>query len=176
MSKLRLLPSKSLIIKLITLPFVHLGGDAGALLFVRMARFLRKEDEFVPILRQQSDVIPGRLYSHFGRILLAVRNPDPVTTHYYRSHQDSDEEPYEISQREFNQVILAKSQQAELPSERRDKYLLGVVTHKTLTGDKCSICACTLHGLPCHCYFADGSLTGYYRLIYTAKQYSDNPV
>jgi hypothetical protein len=133
------------------------------LLFViRCIRFLGKESQLIPELRCVPKIKTRRLYKHYGRILLAHENPDPVEMHYFRRATDTDEWK-EIRQAEYNQTL----QQQEKGKLRDVKLMF------KQTGAKCEQCACEQLHLPCACGFEGGERSGYYELIYEGYQPSD---
>jgi hypothetical protein len=133
------------------------------LFLIRIIRLLGKERDFIPQLRTQRVVRPRRLYSHFGRIVLSVSNPDPVRLHYYRRKYDG-EAWTEICKAEYENIVGLQSA----------GKLLDVSVRFEQTGQKCQFCVMNIQGIPCHCAFPGGDRTGYFKLIHQDKQYADD--
>jgi hypothetical protein len=132
------------------------------MLLLRILRFLGKEAEYVPQLRSQRVVRYNRLYHHFGRIVLAVKNPDPVELHYFRKKYD-EEGWTEICKQEYHHTLELQNKGMFLDVKLRFEQ----------RGDKCAICAMHRLAIPCHCCFPDGDRTGYFKLIHQNRQFSD---
>lgn len=117
-------------------------------------------------LRAGGKVLPNRLYRHFGRILVSRANPQKVEMRYYYAEIDpamsvrpKDDDWKECSEIHYNELMTRKD----------------AVTKYEQTGAPCEHCACQIYGLPCHCAFPRGAMTGYFELLHCNKQYSNNP-
>ena len=135
---------------------------------IRLIRLFHKEDQFIPQLRSvpEGKVLPNRLYRHFGRILVSRANPQKVEMRYYYAEIDpamsvrpKDDDWKECSEIHYNELMTRKD----------------AVTKYEQTGAPCEHCACQIYGLPCHCAFPRGAMTGYFELLHCNKQYSNNP-
>lgn len=129
------------------------------LLLIRLARFFRKEDTVAPELStiEPNAIKTGRIYTHYGRVLHARRNPQQVTTHYFLQGK-------ELTKEEYQRLIDTM-------------FVTGIYydIQMQYKGQFCQQCACELYGLPCRCDFSSGPFSGYYELIHTRKQYSTQP-
>jgi hypothetical protein len=133
---------------------------------VRIIRLLGKEGQLVPELRWCDSVLPGRVYRHFGRILLAHRNRETFSVRYFRrsslsadSDPDAAVESVEISREEY----YRRFEDGEASSLRME-----------MKGSPCAKCACEQLNIPCYCRFRGGERTGWFELINNPRQYSDN--
>lgn len=124
------------------------------LFIIRIVRLLKMQDRFIPELEQVPlcKVKPHRLYQHYGRILLSRRNPRRVEIIW----RDGLADP--ISEREYYRLF----------SSGQPCYI------DIMRGQACMDCAMRRLGLPCRCDFSTGAFTGWYELIASSKQYSDN--
>ena len=124
------------------------------LFIVRVLRLLGMQDKFMPELDTVAvgQVRRHRLYQHYGRILLARRNPRPVMATFSGICGQT------VGQQEYYD-LLTEGKQCSLDS---------------LSGQACDLCAMRSLGLPCRCDFRTGSFTGYYELVMAGRQYSDN--
>lgn len=137
------------------------------MLFIRLIRLFRKEDQLMPNLLSVSkgEVIPGRLYRHFGRVLVARENPEKVTMRYF----------YASVQCKNGKVQTGEWKQCDesmynIMISRKD-----FTTRYEQEGAPCSKCACEVYSLPCHCAFRNGARTGYFEQVSCSRQYTDNP-
>lgn len=128
------------------------------LLIIRLIRFFKAEDTYLPNLRAvpEGKVQHGRIYRYYGRILVA-RKWDHKITFQYEELKDGQWQP--CSQLRYD--IAEK--------ERGSEFVRAI-----RTGDACSRCYCQLQGLPCRCDFTTGTNTGYYELVHADTQYADN--
>ena len=128
------------------------------LFIIRMIRLFKAEEAFVPNLRTipEGAVRHDRIYRYYGRILISRRWQGPVMFHY-KVLDGTQWVP--CTELHYRETLALKGPEHAL-AERE--------------GDACSICACQKHGLPCRCDFVTGSNTGYYEIVHTDTQYSDN--
>lgn len=125
------------------------------LFFLRCIKLLKMQDKLMPEL----DTIPLRrvkphhIYQHYGRILVTYRNKEPVFVRFtdYMGSTISEEKYY------------------ELYSKNQPCYM------NDISGKACENCDIKKLGLPCRCDFSTGVFTGYFKVIHSYKQYSDNP-
>lgn len=127
------------------------------LLFViRCIKMLKMQDKLIPELEQQPQcaIRPHRLYQHYGRIVLSHSNPDVVYATF------TDDRGKELTEKQYFAAF----------SQGKPCYITQA------KGRACYRCAIHKIALPCRCDFKDGVFSGYYELVYSPKQYSDNPV
>lgn len=122
------------------------------LLFIlRVVRFLKMEDKLMPEL----DHVPvkqvriGRLYQHYGRIVVARRNDRDVSARFLNAHGS------QITEEEYYRNLHT----------HRDWMVTDV------KGRACDKCDFERLGLPCRCDFKRGAFKGYYQVIHTSKQF-----
>lgn len=130
------------------------------LMLVRIARFFRKEELLAPELSSVAErhIRIGRIYSHYGRILLTRRNPQQVQEKFYIFNTEISQQVFENKKKEFSN--------SGFNPDMRCEY----------TGQACHLCACELYGLPCRCDFRSGPFTGYYELVHTRHQHATQPL
>ena len=128
------------------------------LLIIRLIRFFKAEDRFIPNLRAvpEGKVRHGRLYRYYGRILVARPWYEEVTFRY----KVLDKDGWKQCTKLHYQHVLEDKGPEYAYAERE--------------GDACSRCCCQQIGLPCRCDFVGGTNTGYYELVHSDAQYSDN--
>ena len=121
---------------------------------IRIIRLLKMQDKLIPELEQVPPcrVKLHRLYQHYGRILLSRRNPRRVSATYL------DRLARPISEDDYYRLF-----------HRGEPCF---IDH--LAGQACDDCAMRRLGLPCRCDFSTGAFTGWYELVASSKQYSDN--
>lgn len=129
------------------------------LFIIRLIRFFKAEDTYIPNLRAipEGKVRNGRLYRYYGRILVARPWNKPVTFRY--KALDENGKWQDCTKLHYDNVLAWKG--PEFVSAERE-------------GDACSQCCCQQQGLPCRCDFTSGTNTGYYELVHSDTQYSDN--
>jgi hypothetical protein len=145
------------------------------LLAMRLRRFLGLEERKIPelICVPEGEVRANRLYAHFGRILVSRRWRQKSHIRYFTSTWTASElPPSDLDLEERTDIPWTESDEAG--------YLLAGENHNLrkvrVIGKPCGKCACNQLGLPCKCDFDTGTFTGYFKLVYKQKQYSDNPV
>lgn len=128
------------------------------LLIIRLIRFFKAEDTYIPNLRAVpgGKVRYGRLYRYYGRILVARQWHKPVSFRYQVLEGDTWRECSELQY----DITFAEKGPEFVHAERQ--------------GEACSLCCCLQLGLPCRCDFLKGTNTGYYELVHSDTQYSDN--
>lgn len=125
---------------------------------IRMIRLFKAEDRFMPNLRSVPEgcVQHNRLYRYYGRILVA-RQWNETVSFKYTVLQDG--EWKECSHLHYSSVLSEKGPEFA----KAFRY-----------GDACPKCCCQQLGLPCRCDFTTGTNTGYYEIVHSDTQYSDN--
>lgn len=128
------------------------------LFIIRLIRFFKAEDTYIPNLRAvpEGKVRYGRFYRYYGRILVARSWDKPVTFRYKVLEGDTWQNCTELQYK----FTLAEKGPDFAYAERN--------------GGACSLCCCLQQGLPCRCDFLKGTNTGYFELVHSDTQYSDN--
>ena len=128
------------------------------LFIIRLIRFFKAEDTYIPNLRAvpEGSVRYNRLYRYYGRILVARKCEKEVSIVYMVREGDKWEECTTL--RYFD--VLEQKGPEYVRADR--------------AGASCAQCCCQQLGLPCRCDFSTGLCTGYYELVHTDTQYSDN--
>jgi hypothetical protein len=128
------------------------------LFLIRVIRFFKAEDTYLPNLRAvpEGQVRYNRMYRYFGRIVVARSWDHPVTF------------SYKVLTKDGWQQCTQLHYQATLEN-RGPEYAMA-----EREGDACAKCCCQQQGLPCRCDFTTGTNTGYYELVHSDTQYSDN--
>ena len=128
------------------------------LFIIRLIRFFKAEDKFIPNLRAVPDgkVLHGRIYRYYGRLLVARKWDKEVTFRFKTLERDG----WKQSTKLHYQHVL---------EDRGPEYAMA-----EREGDACSRCCCQQLGLPCRCDFVTGTNSGYYELVHSDTQYSDN--
>lgn len=124
---------------------------------IRVIKLLKMQDKFMPELNSVpvKEIKIGRIYQHYGRIVLTHRHPHPekckVTFYNAFGSQITEEKYYELFR-------------AGQTNNRIDA-----------SGQACELCDFNRLCLPCRCDFKEGIFRGYYEVIQSSRQYSDNP-
>jgi hypothetical protein len=126
------------------------------MLVVRLIRLLGKESQLIPELRWADHVMPGRLYNHFGRVVLARENKETLHYRYFCLEGD---EYIEISRKEYDDLL----DEGRASAIRID-----------VENSPCNRCACEQLDIPCYCKFEKGERTGWFELISNPHQFSNN--
>lgn len=123
------------------------------LFLLRLIRLFRKEESLMPELSNipYGSIRIGRFYTHYGRILFARPNPQKVI--------------FLCDGKEITELAFTEATSAGTADSS---------THISVQGKACHLCCCERYGLPCRCDFSTGSFSGYYELIHSSHQYSDN--
>lgn len=129
------------------------------LFIIRLIRFFKAEDTYIPNLRAvpEGQVKQDKLYRYYGRILVARKWNGKVKFWYFRKDDKGDW--INTTKIGYTEALMAKGPE-HVRSER--------------TGAACDLCYCQKQGLPCRCDFITGTNTGYYELVHSDTQYSDN--
>lgn len=128
---------------------------AFLILLIRLAKMLKMDEKLMPELEllPANTARTGRLYMHYGRVVLSHRNPEKVEAVYLNRHGSP----------------IRKDEYQKLVAENIPCSIRGDVK-----GRACHLCDFNRLGLPCRCDFASGPFTGYYEVISQSKQYSTN--